>query len=318
MDISICIVNWNTKDLLQKCLSSIHQITSGIEFEVILLDNGSSDGSADMVRRNFPNCLLLESRENLGFVRGNNLAVKHARGENVLFLNPDTELLTNAVQGMHAYLCDKPDAGAIGCRINNSDGSIQYTCACTYPTPFNELSSLFMMNRLFPNSAFFSSREMSHWNHFDSKDVDCLSGACMMVRSDVLRTVGLFDEKIYMYAEDVDLCYRIRKSGWQIHYLAEESIVHHEGASSRKKTNRHFSALMQCESNSYFLRKSKGVLSSWLYRFVILVGSLYRILLSFAFYPILKRTAKGFSVSDVIGKYTTMSLWSFGLRKSGA
>lgn len=318
MEVSICIVNWNTKDLLQKCLSSIQQITSGIEFEVILVDNGSSDGSADMVRKTFPKLRLIESSENLGFVKGNNLAVKHARGKNVLFLNPDTELLTDAVRGIHAYLCENPDAGAVGCRINNSDGSIQYTCACTYPTPLNELSSLFLMNRVFPKSAFFSSREMSHWDHQDSRDVDCLSGACMMVRSDVLQSVGLFDENIFMYAEDVDLCYRIRKSGWRIHYLADESIVHHEGASSRKKTNRHFSALMQCESNSYFLRKANGVLSSWLYRFVVLVGSLFRIVLSLAFYPMSKQTSREFSITGVIGKYTTLSLWAFGLRKSGA
>lgn len=316
MDVSICIVNWNTKDLLQKCLLSIQQITSGIEFEVILVDNGSSDGSADMVRRTFPKCRLIESRENLGFVRGNNLAVKHARGENVLFLNPDTELLTNAVRGMHAYLCENQDTGAVGCRINNSDGSIQYTCACTYPTPFNELSSLFLMNRVFPKSSFFSSREMSYWDHQDSRDVDCLSGACMMVRNDVLRSVGLFDEKIFMYAEDVDLCYRTRKSGWRIHYLAEESIVHYEGSSSRKKNNRLFSPLMQCESNSYFLRKSKGHLSYWLYRGVILVGSLYRMIISFFFYPVIRATSGEFSFLDVVGKYSTLSLWAIGFRKS--
>ena len=148
-----------------------------------MVDNNSSDGSSVAIERKFPETKLVTSPQNLGFAKGCNLAVNHAVGKFVLYLNPDTELVSNAIAGMMRLLEKRPDVGGVGCRLLNSDGSIQLTCASGFPSPWNELCSLVGLDRMFPRSAFFSARELAYWDHRDSRDVACLSGACMMLRA---------------------------------------------------------------------------------------------------------------------------------------
>ena len=241
MDVSVIIVSWNTKDLLKRCLQSINEQTKGITYEVIVIDNDSHDGTCEMLKEEFPKYHLIESKKNLGFVKGNNCAFKHARGRYILYLNPDMELLSNAIGEMKCFLDQKLEYGAVGCKLVYPNGSIQYVCARTFPTPFNQFCFLVALNRIFPNSKTFSTVEMRYWDHNDSREVDCLSGACILVRRRIIQWLSGFDEKIFMYADDVDLCFRIRKAGWKIQYLADHKIIHYSGASSKQHSKRYFS-----------------------------------------------------------------------------
>jgi hypothetical protein len=318
MDISVCIVNWNTKDLLCNCIESINNNTTiYINYEIIVLDNNSSDGSVEMVRQRFPNCILLESKDNIGFSAGNNACLRKAHGKYIFFLNPDTILSTNALLGMFNFLEINSDMGAVGCKLLNQDKSIQFICARTYPTLFNQLTYLLMLNKLLPKSKIFSTIEMGYWDHKDSQIVDCLSGACIFARKSIIEELSGFDEKYFMYGEDVDLCYRIKKAGWKIYYLASEEIYHLEGQSSRKRTERNFAAIKQRESNLYFFSKHYGKLSSYIYRGIIFIGSTVRlIIMLISLFDFRKNKISMYDKYIIIIKYIDLFLWSIGLKKT--
>lgn len=313
MDVSICIVSWNTKDMLYNCIKSIKEKTVGLSYEIIIVDNASWDGTSEMVRVHFPECKFIESNDNLGFAKGNNVAAKAALGRYILFLNPDTELLTNAVYGMYSHLEKCRDIGAIGCKLVDPRGEVQYTCASTYPNASREISSSLLLNRFFPKSAIFTSRELNYWDHQDSRYVDCLSGACIMVRRKIISQIGGFDEKIFMYAEDLDLCYRILKKGWNVFYLSKEVILHHEGASSDKK-GKHFAVLLQKHSDLYFIQKHFGPKKAIEYRVAILLGALFRMFIIICSYPIYKpnNSPKLKSIRHRFSKYIVIIQWALG------
>ena len=316
MDVSICIVNWNTKDLIYKCIRSIKEKTTGVTYEIIVVDNNSQDSSTKMLKEQFPDCRVIESKVNLGFVKGNNRAVQEASGKYILYLNPDTELVTNAIYGMFNFLELNKTFGAVGCRLTNKDGSIQYTCASTFPTPLNELCFFLFLYRIFPNIKMFSSRELVYWDHKDSRSVDCLSGACMMVSKNIINKLGGFDEKIFMYSEDLDLCFRILKDGWKIYYLSTEAIIHYEGSSTQKKKNVNFSILLQRQSNYYFIFKNLGSRQAKYYRVVVFIGSLFRIFLGIVILliSIISLKKKYNYPHRILDKYLNSLLWSIGLR----
>jgi GT2 family glycosyltransferase len=229
-------------------------------------------------------------------------------------LNPDTELMTNAIFGMFSFLENNADYGAVGCKLVTSDGRIQFTCARTFPTPFNQFAFLIVLNRLFPRSRYLSSVELNYWDHAESREIDCLSGACIMARKHIIDTLGGYDETYFMYAEDVDLCYRIGKAGWKNYYLAEESIFHHEGASSKKRSDRYFSAIMQRASNHYFLTKHFGHMKAFKYRVAVGVGSIIRLFILIILSPLLIQCKPEKVRPDIFGKYSNLLLWAIGLR----
>jgi len=315
MDVSVCIVNWNTRELLARCLQSIRQHTDGVAVEVIVVDNGSSDGSAAMIALGFPEVRLIEPDENLGFARGCNLAAASASGQCVLYLNPDTELATNAIHGMWQFLMNSPAYGAVGCRLLNTDGSIQPTCAAALPTPRNELSALLFLDRLFPRSRAFRPRELADGGHDDSRDAECLSGACMMLPRALALRLGGFDEHLFMYGEDLDLCCRIRREGLRLRYLASETIYHHEGSASRKR-GRSFAPTRQRAANHYVLRKHFGRASALGYRAAVLVGSCVRLLGAIALSPLwaLGRDTGRPALGAFIGRHADLFMWSIGVK----
>lgn len=311
--VSVCIVNWNTRNLLYKCVQSIRTLTRGVNYEIIIVDNDSKDNSIALVKKYCPECIIVESRENLGFGKGNNKAVRKASGKYIFYLNPDTELITNAIYKMYKCLEDNGTYGAVGVRLVGPDGKIQFTCARTFPTPFRQFSYLSMLNRLFPNSRMLSAVEMDYWDHSDSREVDCISGACIMVRKEIVDQLNGFDENIFMYAEDVDLCFRIKERGWKIYYLATELIFHHEGASSKKRADRYFSTVMQRESNYYFLSKHFGRGVALKYKIAVCLGSLIRLFLIIISAPSIISGSKRMII-DIFGKYMNILLWAIGIR----
>lgn len=317
MDVSVCIVNWNTRDLLCRCIESIYAKTLQVDYEVVVVDNASSDGSAAVIAQRFPGVKLVASSENLGFAKGCNLAVSYATGKYVLYLNPDTELQTNCIRGMKSVFEERPDVGAVGCRLLNADGSIQLTCASAFPSPRNELCSLLALDKLFPKARLLSSRELRFWDHLDSRDVECLSGACIMLPRDLIDRLGGLDTNLFMYGEDLDLCLRVGAQGLRLHYLASEIVYHREAAGSAQR-GQHFAALRQRAANVYFLSKHWGKMRAAAYRAAVLGGASLRLLSIGLVWPLLsamghqRRSAFG----QMLERSALLALWAAGLRRA--
>lgn len=265
MDLSIIIVNWNSVQFLRSCLTSIYWHVQDIEFEVIVVDNASFDGSAELVRREFPKVVFLQAEANLGFGRANNLGFTRSSGNLLLFLNPDTEVPSAAVQTMVAQLRALPDAGAMGCKLLNSDGSIQESSVQAFPTIANQVLDSDLLRRrfrhwkLWGNSALFQAT-------VEPVAVDMISGACLMVKRTVFEKAGRFNSGLFMYADDLSLCYRLRQAGYTVCYVGDAQVIHHGGSSAALKDDRHFSTVLQRQSLLCFFRETRGRFYALLYR----------------------------------------------------
>ncbi|MEZ4593074.1 MAG: glycosyltransferase family 2 protein [Chloroflexota bacterium] len=273
MKLSIVIVSWNTKVLLAACLRSVYAYPLDEPFEVWVVDNHSSDGSAEMVRDQFPQVALIASVENLGFAGGNNRAIPYCRGEFVLLLNPDTEVKPNALNVLVAFLEASPAAGAAGSRLFNGDGTLQFSC---YPRPTlgREFWRMFYLDAIRP----FGIYDMSSWNVNQPREVDVLMGAALLLRKSVLETVGLLDEGYFMYSEEVDLCYRLQKSGWKLFWVPQSQVVHYWGQSSQQVRTEMFLQLYRGKLR--FFRKHYGWASVFVYKMILALASLFRLALA--------------------------------------
>ncbi len=235
MKLSVIIVSWNTCELLQRCLSQLQAelLHLPISSEVILVDNNSHDGSVAMVRRCFPNVNLVVNQDNRGFGSANNQAFTIARGEMVLLLNPDTEVLPGSLRKLIDFMDAQPKAGIVAPQLINSDGSVQRSCR-EFPTVTNMFYELSGFSRLFPRVALFRRYKMLDFDHQSTRQVDQPEGACLLIRKQVLDEVGWFDESFFMLFEEVDLCYRTKQAGWQIWFYSGAQIIHHYGQSIKQ------------------------------------------------------------------------------------
>jgi hypothetical protein len=263
LDLSICIVNWNVEALLKACLGSIFKETKGISFEVIVVDNHSSDNSVNMIKTDFPQVKLIENKDNAGFTKANNQAIKQSQGRYIMLLNPDTEIIDNALDKMIKFFGTRPDCGALGCKLLNTDGSLQRSCK-TFPSLDVILYNSLFLDSLFPKSRLFGKYFMTWWDFNDVREVDQPMGSALMIRKDVLDKAGLFDENIFIWFDEVDLCYRIKKAGYKIYFTPEARIKHHLSRSFKQWTS--FPQIMRGtflwrQSRNYFFRKHKGILS---------------------------------------------------------
>jgi GT2 family glycosyltransferase len=231
MDLTVIILNWNTRNDLNVCLTSIFEQTFRHDIEIIVADNASQDDSREMVRTDFPRAKLVEHITNLGFCAGNNRAIPQNPGRYVLFLNADTRVTPCALDSLIEFADSNPTAGIIGPKLLNQDGSLQYSCR-----RFPNLGAGFFRNtplgRLFPKNRFTQDYLMTDWDHATVRDVDWVSGAALMIRRETLEQIGGFDEGFYMYCEDVDLCYRANQAGWRVAYFPDSVIYHIIGRSS--------------------------------------------------------------------------------------
>jgi len=254
-DISIIIVNWNTRDVLRNCLRSVFEQTKDISFEVIVIDNASSDGSADMVKREFPGVRLIENTKNLGFAAANNQGMKIAKGRYVLLLNPDTIVLDRAIEKTIAFADSHPEAAVVGCCVLNPDQTLQPTCFM-FPSLLNMLLSTIYLNKLFSKSRFFGRERMTWWNRTNVRDVDVVTGCFMLVRKSAIEQIGLMDERFFVYGEETDWCYRFKQAGWRILFTPNAHIIHLSGASSEQIKSE--MVLQLRASILLFLKKHKG------------------------------------------------------------
>lgn len=235
MDVSVIIVNWNTRQITCDCLHSVYRETTAVDFEVIVVDNGSTDGSVEAIQKEFPQVCLIANQDNRGFAAANNQGMVLARGRYILLLNSDTLVLDGAIQKMVRFADQNPDTGVLGCRVLNRDRTLQRTCFM-YPSLLNGLLEATYLNKLFPRSRFWAREGMGWWNRDDVRDVEVVTGCFMLVRSESLKQVGLMDERFYMYAEESDWCYRFKQSGWRVLFTPEAQIIHLGGQSSAMRS----------------------------------------------------------------------------------
>lgn len=235
MDLSIVIVNYNTKKLTLECIKSIYTANILHDFEVIVVDNASSDDSVSAIKKLFPAVRIIKNQENVGFSKANNQAIYISNARYVLLLNSDTIVEKDTLSTIVEFMDVNQDIGAVGCEVNLPDGTLDKACHRGFPTP--EASFYYMMGlaQKYPTSPKYNSYHKSYLNMIEVHDIDCLVGAFMMVRKEVIEQVGLLDEEFFMYGEDIDWCFRIKEAGWRIVYNPTVSIVHYKGASSRKK-----------------------------------------------------------------------------------
>jgi N-acetylglucosaminyl-diphospho-decaprenol L-rhamnosyltransferase len=235
VDISVVVVNWNVRDLLWRCLLSFNLSREDFAIEVIVVDCASSDGSVEMVRREFPRVRLVASEENLGYARGNNVGMAQARGRYLLVLNPDTEPVGDVLARMARYLDAHPTVGALGPALRYPDGSLQ-SSRRRFPTLATAFCESTLLHQWFPNNRVARRYHLDDRPADVSQPVDWLVGAALMIRRQAWQQVGPLDEGFFMYFEELDWCRRCRAAGWEIHYLPTVEIVHHEGKSSEQVT----------------------------------------------------------------------------------
>ena len=308
MDLSIIIVNWNSVDFLRKCVASVQAETRGIEYEIVVIDSGSFDGCGRMLRETYPQVRFIQSEKNVGFARANNAAFKVTRGRCVLFLNPDTEIVASAINTMYRCLQTLPEAGAIGCKLLNGDGSVQTSCIQSFPTILNQVLDAEWLRTRWPMWALWGIAPL-YDGDCGPKVVEAIAGACVMLRRDLFERVGLFSEDYFMYAEDIDLSYRIRRLGHTNYYIPEATVVHYGGGSSQEAPS-NFSVVMMRESIWRFLRKTRGPAYGLLYRISMLFSAFVRL----AFLGVRqadRRTHQGYRTSgSSIEKWRAVLRWS--------
>ena len=231
MTISIVIVNWNVKNLLHNCLQSVFAGDIDSPPEVIVVDNASTDGSAEMVRAEFPQVQLIASPENLGFSGGNNLGVSHATGDFIFLLNPDTTLANDTLRLLRDYLHQNPQVGVVAPQLLWPDGSVQ-SSRRRFPTPASMVWESTLLEQWFPRNRIARHYRFDEIPPTQIVSVDWAVGAALFFRREIWTQVGGLDETFFMYFEETDWCYRVANAGWQIHYLPAAKVVHYEGQSS--------------------------------------------------------------------------------------
>ncbi|MHC5023880.1 MAG: glycosyltransferase family 2 protein [Planctomycetota bacterium] len=230
MDLSIIIVNWNTRALLQACLESVADGLEGLDAEIIVVDNASSDGSPEMVAAGYPSVRLVRNERNAGFAAANNQAIAIARGRHLLLLNSDTVVRGEVLPQMVRYADTHQDVGALGCRVLNPDGSLQRTCFRD-PSPGRLLAAALGLHHV-PLLGRLGDERLRHWRRDDERDVDVVTGCCLLARRAAVEAVGPLDDQFFFYGEETDWCIRLRRAGWAVRFAPVGEIIHHGGASA--------------------------------------------------------------------------------------
>lgn len=281
MKISVVIVSFNTQKLLKDCLNSIFKKTKGVEIQVIVVDNASSDGSQEMVRKNFPKVTLIENKKNLGFATGNNIGIKKAKGEYILLLNSDTRLVEDSLSKMVDFMEENPKIGISSCQLVDADGEIQPSGGF-FPNLFRVFAWMFFLDDI-PFLGSFIKSFHPHPPEFYTRDPwyksahfqDWVTGAFFLVRRKVIDETGLLDENFFMYVEEMDYCFRAKRKGWQVFYTPRTKIIHLGGQSGTSKG----AILREYQGLKYFFAKHKPAWQSFFLRVFLKIGALARIFL---------------------------------------
>jgi GT2 family glycosyltransferase len=284
MDLSIICVNWNSLEYLRECLASVYQNTRGISFEIIVVDNASPEGGVETLLEKFPELVIVQSTENVGFARANNLGFQRALGKYVLLLNPDTELRGPAINILVENARALGSFGIIGGKLLNTDLTIQTQAIQTFPTILNQLVNIESLRLRWPACWLWNIAPLFAKNGKPVK-VEVIPGACMLLKSEVFRKVGMFSEEYFMYAEDIDLNWKVRALGLANFYVEDAEIVHHGGRSSSRQMVSQWSTMMMYTAMLSYYRKNRSPFYAAMYRLAMGVSALMRLGILMVMYP---------------------------------
>lgn len=264
MRVAVVIVNWNARQEVLDCLTSIFDHTKGVEVEVVVVDNNSSDGSVEAIREKFAERVrVIANHDNRGFNAANNQGIAATSAPYICFLNPDTLLHNDALTILMRYMEEHPMVGAVGPKIVNRDGSIQYTAARRVPNWRLEFNAGHLLSKAFPHSRFFEDDTMNTWDHKDSRAVEALSGAAMLFPRAILTKTGPLDEGYFLYADDLDFCVQIARTGATLYYNTDAVVQHLGGRSTDRIPVKR--TVIEVRSKIRFYRKNKGIAAVLLY-----------------------------------------------------
>ena len=278
MDLSIIYVNWNSLDYLRESIASVIEQTHSVAYEIIVVDNASPAPGVDSLKQSFPDVTIIHSEKNLGFAGANNLGFRRSAGEFVLFLNPDTKLMAPSIDLLIARHKSLPDAGIVGCKLLNTDLSVQLSSIQTYPTILNQAMDAEYLRLRWPECPLWKIAPL-----FSEKvslmKVEIIPGACMLLRRSVFEQIGLFSEEYFMYAEDLDLYYKVKAAGLTNYYVGETAIIHHGGTSSSRQRVSHWATIMKYRAMVQLFRKTRGSVYALGYRLAMGVMATGRLML---------------------------------------
>jgi GT2 family glycosyltransferase len=263
LQLSIIIVNYNVKHLLEACLTSVGAACKNISVEIFVVDNASTDGSQAYFNGKFLNVHFLWNKENVGFAKANNSVLRETKGDYILFLNPDTVLPADCLEKCLQFFSAHPDCGGLGVRITDENGIYRKESKRGFPGAATSLFKMLGLHTLFPRSEIFARYYLGHLSENETNEIEVLSGAFMMLSRKALEKVKGFDEAFFMYAEDIDLSCRIIKAGFKNYYFPDTSIIHFKGKSTKKKSKKYISdfyGAMKIFVNKYYPQQSIGKL----------------------------------------------------------
>ncbi len=269
IELSVIIVNWNLCELIKECIHSLHSTIKDMTFEIIVVDNASSDNSVEMLKQDFPEVITVTNNKNIGFGKANNQACKMSQGKYLLLLNPDATVLPTSVEKMLHILKTQEEVGLVGPKILNSDDTIQKACLRKYPSLIRELQYLLRLDRFLTDKRLLTSG----LNYEKAQEANVISGSCMLLSRDVFEQSGRFDERFFMYGEDVDLCRSVWESGWKVLYY-HKAVVQHNAHSASKKSKQFSPAAVACKSMYLYFKKHEKFPTAQLYRTLVFVTSL--------------------------------------------
>jgi N-acetylglucosaminyl-diphospho-decaprenol L-rhamnosyltransferase len=309
MDLSVICVNWNSLDYLRECVASIYEHTQGISFEIIIVDNASPEGDVDTLRRQFPNLIIIRSRENLGFAGANNVGFKRSCGTHVLFLNPDTKLIGPAIATMLESIAVLPDAGIVGCKLLNSDLSVSTSSIQRFPTILNQILNIEALRLRWPGCRLWDLGPLFSENMRPVR-VEVIPGACMLLRREVFSQAGMFSEDYFMYAEDLDLNFKVKNLGLANYYVGWAEIIHHGGKSSSRQRVSQWATMMKYRAMSRLFQKTRGRMYGAMYRIAMGSTAAGRLVLLAIMLPFGDRE----SVRSASEKWAAVVKWALGLQ----
>lgn len=315
VDVSILIVNWNSADYVRECVTAIPGAIGSLRYEVVVIDNASFDNCGEILRTTFPNVRFLQSGTNLGFGGANNALAAMSSAPVLLFLNPDTIPTALAFERMWQELKGETGIGIVGCRLLNTDRTVQTSCVQALPTVLNQFLDADLLRWMTPGLRLWGTSALRDTCR-RSLDVEAVSGACMMVRREAFEAVEGFSPAFFMYGEDIDLCARVANAGWAVRHVGDAEVIHHGGGSSRHAPST-FAVVTMCESISLLVRRHHGAGSAAVHRVASTAAAALRLVILLASWPVWIFAGGVSRWHGAWQKWTTVLRWNVGLAVKG-
>lgn len=309
IELSIIIVNWNSKDYLKACIDSILQQSFKVTYEIIVIDSASFDGCDQMLKGYGSLVKFIQSKENIGFPEANNQAFPYALGTYLLFLNPDTFIEDHSIEILLDALKNEPLAGIVGPKLLNTDRSLQTSCVQSFPSIFNVMVDTNFLRSHFPNASIWGMTALFNAS-VKPKEVDVIAGACLMIKRSVFEEIGGFPKDYFMYSEDVDLCFQSRLKGYKNYLVPSAVIIHHGGGSSGKRAVNTFAAVMMLESQWRYFKKNYSLSYAGRFRTMIFLLSMVRICLLMVALPYYWFSGRDLLIKHPLEKWMARLKWT--------